>query len=467
MKINSYEDIKNITFKDYLKIVNPDNTRHSSEAYSFDTEKLNEHMEASQFPILINNFTQNGLDFQLREKIIDRAEGQFYKTQEVKIQLSDDEFFYDTVPMKDKNNEYVYLTLDEKIEMLGNRRYEYEQCIYNKTENLIVGYTADEWNCLLVVVGSEFKGLGLGIRLFEANRKRHPTRHSGGYTPAGEKTEYKHYCNVIKKALSEGYYTKSINNETLTKEQVLKILTSANIVKDETYIPEKKKVKNDNNLNLKKEEDFLVNISNNCIIIYNKDIFKMLDEYNNSDNQSLNYFLEKAIIGYAHITDFNMIHENSSQLLNINSDSFIINQKMIELFLNIELEHGLIKIKPEHLKYLEGLDVELNHDKEHTYCQLKHRTIDDIQIQLYNIVENSFRNKHDEYDEKWCQIQEMAYQLGNYEKERKDIKTKILTPEEYVRIHFQSNKELKNAITQIIKKPISNKGNSININKLS
>ena len=40
--LDNYQDIKKITFSEYLDIVDPDRIKHSSSAYNYDTEKLNQ-----------------------------------------------------------------------------------------------------------------------------------------------------------------------------------------------------------------------------------------------------------------------------------------------------------------------------------------------------------------------------------------------------------------------------------------
>lgn len=465
--LDNYQDIKKITFSEYLDIVDPDRIKHSSSAYNYDTEKLNQFVKKDDFPNILKQFEQNGLRFQLREKKVDLAEQQYIKTETVPLKNDKGEILkdkkgntiYDTIHSRDENFNLIHYSFEEKIELLGKNRFQYEHCIYNQTEDIIVGYTADEWNCLLVVIAEEYQNLGLGLRLLAANREKDPNRYSGGYTPAGKNSEYSHYCSIIKKALTEGYYTKSINEGILSKEKTFEILKSAGIIEDEISIKKNKSKKQTINLNFIDSDDLLVSITDGTVIVYNKNIFDLIENQNQYNNPNLDFFINKCILGYGHISEFPK--DNITQLLDLEGRNFEIKKKILEILLNLEYQHSHVKIKLEHQELLEGLDYDIISDKEYKYYRLKERTLSDIQISLYNLVENTFRNNKDEYDEKWCIIQELAYQYGIDKQNITNTKTKILNPEYYITNFFSNKSDLNNAIRDIINKQQTKKGNTI------
>ena len=160
-------NIELLTFQEYFYSVNEDGKIHPNNAYSYSVKDY-EKESIDDYENLINRFKSHGLEFEIREKKIDRWESNYCETDDKgKI-------------LRDENDNIIKLS-QEKKEKVIKPRFKYEHAIIDSKSKKIVGRTQDEWNCLLISVAEEYKGMSLGEKLLEVHRSKYPFRASGGF----------------------------------------------------------------------------------------------------------------------------------------------------------------------------------------------------------------------------------------------------------------------------------------------
>ena len=183
--------IELMTWKEYFYSVNEDGKMHDSNGYITTLETYQD--SDNKFTELEKQFTSHGIDFEIRCKTVDRWEFSYAKLDD------------NGENVLDENGKSMSLTMEDKKEKILPR-FEYEHAIIEKRTKNIIARTQDEWNCLLITVASEFKGLNLGEKLLEHHRSVYPFRYSGGHTPQGKEALYRIYQNKISKYLQKCCY---------------------------------------------------------------------------------------------------------------------------------------------------------------------------------------------------------------------------------------------------------------------
>lgn len=255
-----------LTFREYLKVVDPKNKRHPEEAYDVSLQQLQrDYNSKTVFNNLLYRKLINGILFEFRFSKKDLHQLKYAKTD------ADGEIVR-------INGEAQYFT-PEELQRKGVKKEQYEFAVFDKDK--VVGVTQDEWGTLLVMVAREYRQFGIGTMLFKLALEKEPDRDSGGFTNKGFNTFKKVHSLFVKEYLQKGFYSYLIQNGKITLEKVKEILKSANI--------ENKKHK-EVDLNTNNPANWLLFNDNGTFIIYDK---KLKDLYQEEDD----YWQEIAIKG--------------------------------------------------------------------------------------------------------------------------------------------------------------------------
>lgn len=380
-----------LTFDEFYKLVNPSGKSHSSEAYETSIENLNnkEYLKIEGFPKLLNTFRRQGIVFELRESVLDRWELDYVKT--------DPETGW---TMRDQNGDTVYYSKDELSKLIPEaERFQYEHAIVDKDRNLLVGLTQDEWGALLIRVASEYQGFGLGKILRKANLARHSVRDSGGYTPQGKRTIRAVHADAVREYMRSGFYTHLVKQGTITKDRVWDIISS---------IPQRGPKQPEKNLNMNDPRDWLLMTDEDShAIIYDRKIYDLLD-----DDPRWDYWVEQAIKGMISLGSFGTSdHPFVSRI----SGSDRTKAYLLELVLNFEIG-GKIRLDPDEAVLVQRrIGDALHHQPTPGPSDPDLYWIEGPTMKVAGLgdPERRYRKQHDQYDEIYHRIMELADAQGN------------------------------------------------------
>lgn len=415
-----------LTFTEYLKEINPKNESHPDSAYSnVSLESMNSYNSPEEYSTLLYRFKNCGVEFQMKQKTIDMTDESYVKHDK------------DGDILRDEKGLAICYTKEELIKKIKKEnRYKYENAIVETKSQKVIAFTSDEWGCLLVQVANEYLGMGLGEKILTEQRKKNPFRHSGGFTPDGQRTIFKVYQNKIKDFMINGGYSKAVMNGEININQVKRILNSALITKKHLsnekieYISKYKIETYRERINKKKEKeqlydlsdpkDILLHTDKNVVYLYNKKLFKIIG----NDNNYPENFIEKGMFGYAYIGG--TYHtESTPKLFRIYAKNDKIKSFLIEVALNL-FENEKINIFDEDWNSIsDNLKSKLLINKKEgsmTSVVLENKTMDNLDI--LNFIDRKFRKENDVYDEKWTIIQERMYALAeeNYQNNEPNIR---------------------------------------------
>ena len=377
-----------LTFGEYLKIADPDGKSHPSTAYDFDVERLNRYETAADYQKLLNTITVNGIQFEVREKQIDRWDNKYVKTDENK----------DIV--RDENGKAMYLTKDEIAKLIPpEKRYTYEFAVVSKDTGDIVGNTSDEWGALLVTVAQEYRKFGFGTLLVKLKREREPTKGSGGFTNSGLNNFRRVHSEMVRDYMSSGMYSHLVNTGVITKERAKEIINS---------ISDKKSKQKQKNLNTNNPEDWIImtDSGSSYVILYDKKIYELEDDYIDTSN----YWVEQFIIAMVAIggpDNFTTIDRSYG------SDKVVT--KLIEILISGEYPKPIYfeEDVANRIKTMMGekLNMEpVTKERRTMYkCWVDNPTVNISQLMN---LEKNIRQKYDQYDEMKYRIQELAESLA-------------------------------------------------------
>lgn len=376
-----------LTFSEYLKIADPDGKSHPSTAYDYDIEKLNRYQNSQDYQKLLNTITVNGIQFEVREKQIDRWDNKYVKTDKNK----------DIV--RDENGKAMYLTKDEISKLIPpEKRYVYEFAIVRKDTGDIVGNTSDEWGALLVTVAQEYRNFGFGTLLVKLKRNREPTKGSGGFTNAGLNNFRRVHSEMVRDYMASGMYSYLVNSDVISKERAKEIINS---------ISDKKSKPKQKNLNTNNPEDWLImtDSGSSYVILYDKKIYDLEKDYIDTSN----YWVEQFIIGMVAIgglDNFTTIDRRYG------SDKIVI--KLIEILINgeypkpIYFEEDIANLLKTMMGEKLNMEPVTKENRTMYKCWVDRPTLNISQI-MKN--EKNIRRKYDQYDEMKYRIQELAESL--------------------------------------------------------
>jgi hypothetical protein len=152
----------------------------------------------------------------------------------------------------------------------------------------IVAAAQDEWGATLLVVASEYRGLGLGRILGKIWYNDNPRYMSGGFTSYGQKNAIRIWQDRVREFLTNGWYSLFVREGKITQDKVKAILSDS---KREGGKPIQKIGNIESPSVIEKPIPLLYIDDNISFIIYD---FKYLD------NQE-----ERFIYAYGFLRDFN------------------------------------------------------------------------------------------------------------------------------------------------------------------
>lgn len=390
--------LNNITFEEYIKIINKNNKAHSENAYALDS--IQEYSHEPKFLNTILSFNRFGIDFEIKEQIIDKMDNDYFKYD------NEQKEYY-----RDKNNNLIKLTYEEKKQLIKEEnRFEYNYAIYNKENGEIVARTQDEWGCLLVKRKNKYRGFGFGEDLVFLYRKKNPLKQSGGFTPSGYRNIESVFRRIVLENEKNGIYndlTESRKKEILESVKNFKTFEERNI----------QKIKNVN-YNMNNNDDFLYIIKERFILIYNKKLINLIKEKDfDQYDEKYESLLKSGILGYMSLYG----NSESNRIYNFYGKNDKIKKTMLNFFslFNKIKEFEVYKENIEDFncfsdKLVSGRDFfKLKISLDHNY---------ENKLKLLNYIENKIRKSFDPYDEIINIIHETA-EFGICEnKNKKSIK---------------------------------------------
>ncbi len=269
-----------LTFREWLKIVDPSCKTHPSSAYDEDVSRFNQsdYQKKSTFPKLLRQLTINGIKFEIRLKIEKIG-------QRVKLDDKGDVLRVD--------GEVQYYT-DDELKRLGKRMYEWSIGAFDG--DTMVGSVQDEWGCMLVMVAREYRSFGLGRILLKIGYGIEPEKPSGGFTVAGMHTFARIHAEFVHDALQSGLYTKLVKNHQITVARAKEIIASA--------MAASKEKRSEINLKSDDPKDWVLFVGDNGdFIMYDKKLREAL-----KGGDQMEYFKERMIKGIIYVLQ--MGHRN-------------------------------------------------------------------------------------------------------------------------------------------------------------
>lgn len=383
-----------MTFSEYATLVNPSGKIHPP-AYDMDVERMNKARGISTDPKdwqnLVQQFTKNGLQFELRESVEDRWKWKLSK------RLPDDSDY-----VRDENGMVQSMTPEEVQAMYPDeKRYRYEHAIFDKTNNVMVANTQDEWGALLVMVAREYRNFGFGTMLVAVHRERYPDRASGGFTSSGLENFRRVHAGMVRKYLESGMYSHLVRTGVITKERAKEIIGS---------IDRTTRKHTERNLSVDDPKDWLLLADESRAILYHKGFYTF--DHDSDDG----YWSERFILGYVTIGG-NMDNEFIFRLF---GRSEKIKSFMLEVMLNTGVgesiamnpgERDLLKRLGDTLKTAE-YPRSPRPSEDERLCWIEKPTMN---LRAFAVQEQSVRKQHDKYDEYLNRLEEMADSIARDE----------------------------------------------------
>jgi hypothetical protein len=242
-------------------------------------------------------------------------------------------------------------------------------------DGYMVAQASDEWGATLLVVAQEYRGKNLGTIIGKIWYDLNPSYLSGGFTVSGSRNAVKIWQEHVRDYLASGKYSKLVKDGTITKEKVKEILHSANLKpkqKIETETPSK--------------PDILIYVDlDGVFVIYDKKFY---------EDQS-----EKYIYGHGFLRDtgdkfyvFSIDYEPAYKKMATMVIFHIARHEGIKLY---------TKVPPSDVLELEYPEIVQKND----YAWLKKPIINVLEIKKH---EEQYRKKHDQYDEVFYSLLEIA-----------------------------------------------------------
>lgn len=320
-----------MTFDEYLKIANPRNKFHSSEAYDWNVDQMNKYKSERGQKYITK--TLNGRRFTFYVRTIDKTDSKYYKRDT------------DGTPLR-VDGELQYFSKGELVDMFNDNRYSYEVTVIDDQTDMRVGTAQDEWGALLIATASEYRGFGIGTIVGTIIRKLVPDYDSGGLTNAGKNNLHRVYSKFVQDAMAEGLYTKEIRAGKLTTAKVKEIIASADLKKP----VEKKETKNMNPLD---PEDMLLMQYENAFVLYNKHLLEMWNDDSVDD-----YWKDKFILGMSYASS-GPVGSNNLILFQFGGENDTIKKLMMSLALSDAQVNGEnVRIKKDQAKFVDFPDDE-------------------------------------------------------------------------------------------------------------
>tara|TARA_B100000700_G_scaffold71271_1_gene79257 strand:- start:24871 stop:26172 length:1302 start_codon:yes stop_codon:yes gene_type:complete len=420
---------EHLTYSENFQIVNPEKVTHDSSAYNFSILSPEYNSEKiHNYPEIKKHFVRANINFQIREKKIDRWQFTYTKKD------SEGNILYNK-----KTGLAETLSDEEKKDKIFPR-YEYEHAVIDLNDKKVVAKTQNEWGCLLVSVAEEYQGLGIGQELLNYHRNIYPFRYSGGQTPNGQIAFNRCYQEKVSKYLREGKYRRDYLEKKLSLKRIKEILTSAEVgkvniekkqelfkhynIEINTYQKEKqlrKEKYKEKNYDFKNNKELLLKIEDNFAVLYNKRLLN-IDFYGKEE-----YFSEKGMLGYVYLGGV-FDSNDDVKLFHVYGDNKKLENFMTEVGFNLFVNENIRVYDYD----LDLINSELKHklkkkkhkDKMTTFL-LPKKTLNNLE--LLSKVESIYRKNKDPYDENFCIIHERLEQKAieaNKNRKKMHLKSK-------------------------------------------
>lgn len=274
--------IAQLTFEEWYSIINKNNIMHNSDAYNWSLEVLNRHKTSN------DDYGKKMFTKKLNNRYI-----MFYGKHTLRqYSKRKKDGNYET----DKDGNILLYSNDEIIKKELNQ-YEYTFTAIDQESNMIVGTAQDEWGALLIVVAKEYRNFGIGKILGNLMRDYVPYYSTGGVTELGKQNLFNVYSEYVKKASSNGSYTKWIKDGIITIEKAKLILKSAKIKKPILNVKP--------TLFVNDPKDWLWANIGDSIVVYNKMLYEQIksnfDDYKHLHEYWAEYMFDQYLIGMIYI----------------------------------------------------------------------------------------------------------------------------------------------------------------------
>lgn len=370
-----------MTWEEYWNLVNAQNKSHPENAYSFSIENA----KKDEYPQKLFNkddmervFTKkiNNISIDFRVKKTDRYENKFIKRDK------------DSKPLI-INGEIQYYTPKE-LEKMGKRRWDYTFAAFD--DDLVIGYTVDEWGCLLVSVAEEYQKFGIGKILTKLAWEAEPGKTTGGCTYRGKKLVRRIHGDFVRDYLKKGFYSLLVRSGQMSAERAKEIINSAYLSPSEN---QPRNLKLDNN-----PQDWLLYAHEGTFIIYNKKLKDLLGNVDEDDYWH-NKAIDDAIIGLANIGGG--YNDKTLRLWSLGGINDNIKKYLLLLAVSWAAQENdpLFIFEPQR-KYVDPSKINLD---ENGWATLKGQPIN---IQPLANQEKKFRDSFDQYSEFYYRLLELA-----------------------------------------------------------
>lgn len=353
-----------LTFKEFWQLINPEDKYHRSDAYAHSLKDMKDNK--SKYPTVLFRKIINGISFEFRILKKDRYLEKFVKHDEHHRPVS-------------INGEFQYYTVEE-LQKLKVRRYDHKISAFDGDQQ--VGFTADEWGCLLVVVADEYHQFGIGTILTKLAWEAEPGKDSGGCTPRGAALTRKVHGEFVREYLQKGFYSYLVKQGKMTAQRAKQIIDSADL-----------RIKKSNlNLSNDNPDDWLLYARDGTFIVYDK---KLKDVIENEDIFWSERFIKAfAFVGGGHDEKIYILHQ-------IGGDTEKLKKFAFKLAVGWANEEGdLLKVYDEDI-HLAGEEYEV----EKGMVKLKSPPVD---YKYLSRQEAKWRKSFDKYGEFEYRLLELA-----------------------------------------------------------
>ena len=384
-------DLALLTFEEYDRLINSSRKYHSNSAYETSVNKLNDSWMKDKLARAkrLHTRTMRGLSIAFFGEAIDKSDQKYLRYDE-----DHNPVFID--------NQLQYYSKKELEKMFAGKLYTYDFYAVDEESGKIVGVVQDEWGCLLVMVASEYRGLGIGPELVKLARTYEPAKDSGGFTPGGHVNVMKVHSNFVKDAAAKGFYSKLVLAGKMTAQRAKEIVTSAKVQID--WQGNTHKIKSTvspfstDKTFANKPEDWLVGNIHGSFVVYNRKLLTM------SEEEREHQLSERLFLGAAYAgSPYHQSTPNKLIMHTFGGKNDKIKKLLMACVLGDAEEHGdYVRIQNTDLEY-----VDMNKVTKDDYFFNKSETtiIPHNYLPMYNQlkplfkIEAAVRKKYDKYDE--------------------------------------------------------------------
>lgn len=215
-----------LTFHEYLKMVNPDDTMHGSDAYDWSATGRETQVggydrhTGETTPVTIKYSSElDYITISEYDKLLKTINGVEYRMRKEKNRYV--KYGDGGERVEDEKGLAVMMT-DDEVEKSPKHKLHRKELIAVK-DGEVVGVAQDEWGAVLVAVLREFRGKGIGTNLAYLYRSMYPDKGSGGFTYAGQAQLLRVWLRFVKAAVKNGKFQKAVNDGSLDRKQATKI----------------------------------------------------------------------------------------------------------------------------------------------------------------------------------------------------------------------------------------------------